>query len=844
MNDIQQKIARQIERQEHQQANSNQQPATKKRKQQSNNENTSEKQKGSNSDNNQQQEGLLPGYTYNYGTIDRSNKVKDRRAASLQITAEQIIHEAYERKEPSLNSSALQKSLEIKDLEELQEYQLRMRKQHEDAIRKSKYFIGNYLKYAKFEESQKQYERVRSIFERALDVNYKDTLVWLRYAEFEMRNKFINHARNIWDRAVTLLPRVDQLWYKYIYMEEMLGNVKNARNIYNRWMEWQPDEKCFKSFLHFELRHKNLNNCKVILEKLIRIYPNIDNWLYYIKFEKKYLGNDIDKVRILYERAVTLFDLEILIKSNSFTKSQLNQVIDLYLKFATFEIENQEKERAITIFKYLLDKVPNKEYGEYLFEKFLALQKTFGNVHGIEQLIFKRKKIQFEKEIKENPSQYDTWLSYLYMVMEYYKNNQQQQLNNDKEEINTMMANDHFVVQLDDVRELFERAVSCVPEIKEKKYFKRYIYIWINYAIFEELIAKNNYRARQVYTSCLQLFLSLSQELQQQQMIGNIQFSKIWTLFSQFEIRNHNIDSARKILDTALKILNKKDKIFKEYIKIEIILGNISKVRELFQELLESNPQQVENWKHFAELEVHLNETERAISIFELAINQPYLDQPEVIWRSYIDLEIKLKHFDKVRKLFLRLLEKTKHLKVWLSYISFERNLLTEMANNFTNNEEDEEKKKKNINEQIDKIRSLFEDATNYFKIGKFNNQNEDLENLNEMELVNRREQRAKLLIEWISFEESLQNEIHFLKLKNILNLNNKEMIEQLKSKKPTKIRKKRRITNQDGTPGGWEEYIDYIFKDEEDEKNKKGANLKILEKALQWKKLMEQKKK
>ena len=44
------------------------------------------------------------------------------------------------------------------------------------------------------------------------------------------------------------------------------------------------------------------------------------------------------------------------------------------------------------------------------------------------------------------------------------------------------------------------------------------------------------------------------------------------------------------------------------------------------------------------------------------------MDRPETIWRAYIDLEIELGEISKARDLFERLLEKTKHVKVWISY--------------------------------------------------------------------------------------------------------------------------------------------------------------------------------
>ena len=39
---------------------------------------------------------------------------------------------------------------------------------------------------------------------------------------------------------------------------------------------------------------------------------------------------------------------------------------------------------------------------------------------------------------------------------------------------------------IDRAREIYERAITNVPPVLDKKYWKRYVYIWINYAVFEE----------------------------------------------------------------------------------------------------------------------------------------------------------------------------------------------------------------------------------------------------------------------------------------------------------------------------------------------------------------------
>ena len=44
--------------------------------------------------------------------------------------------------------------------------------------------------------------------------------------------------------------------------------------------------------------------------------------------------------------------------------------------------------------------------------------------------------------------------------------------------------------EADTVREVYERAIANVPPIQEKRHWKRYIYLWLNYALYEELEAK------------------------------------------------------------------------------------------------------------------------------------------------------------------------------------------------------------------------------------------------------------------------------------------------------------------------------------------------------------------
>ena len=69
------------------------------------------------------------------------------------------------------------------------------------------------------------------------------------------------------------------------------------------------------------------------------------------------------------------------------------------------------------------------------------------------------------------------------------------------------------------------------------------------------------------------------------------------------------------------------------YIELELSLGAIERVRTLYQKFLEWAPAHCGAWTKFSELERSLGELDRARSIYELAIAQPLLDMPEVLWK-------------------------------------------------------------------------------------------------------------------------------------------------------------------------------------------------------------------
>lgn len=544
-------------------------------------------------------------------------RVKNKAPSAIQISAEQLLREAVDRQEPGLQAPTQR----FADLEELHEFQGRKRKEFEDYVRRNRINMNNWMRYAQWELEQKEFQRARSVFERALDVDPTSVTLWIRYIEAEMKTRSINHARNLFDRAVTILPRVDKLWYKYCYMEEMLGNIPGTRQVFERWMSWEPDATAWSSYIKLEKRYGEFQKAREIFQRFTLVHPEPPIWIKWAKFEEEY--GTCDLVREVFGSAVEKL-------GDEFVDERL------FIAYARYEAKLKEYERARAIYKYALDRLPRSK-SLALHQAYTTFEKQFGDREGVENVILSKRRVQYEEQIKENPKNFDIWFDYARL----------EETSGDQER----------------VREVYEKAIAQVPPSQEKRHWRRYIYLWIFYAVWEELESKDIERARQIYLECLKLIPH-----------KKFTFAKIWLLKAHFEIRQLNLTAARKTLGQAIGMCPK-DKLFKGYIDLEVKLFEFMRCRCLYNKYIEWNSANCQAWIKFAELERGLDDLERARAIFELAIDQPILDMPELLWKAYIDFEEEEAEYDRARRLYERLLEKTDHIKVWISFAHFEINV-------------------------------------------------------------------------------------------------------------------------------------------------------------------------
>jgi tetratricopeptide (TPR) repeat protein len=105
-------------------------------------------------------------------------------------------------------------------------------------------------------------------------------------------------------------------------------------------------------------------------------------------------------------------------------------------------------------------------------------------------------------------------------------------------------------------------------------------------------------RASQVYQACLSVIPH-----------STFSFSKIWIYAAKLFVRRKDLKSARKLLGRAIGLCGK-EKIFTEYVALELALGEVDRCRNLYTNYLKAMPHNCRAWSKYAELEKSVGESE------------------------------------------------------------------------------------------------------------------------------------------------------------------------------------------------------------------------------------------
>lgn len=570
--------------------------------------------------------------------------------APMQVSSEQILQDAFDLRDEPLRKQ--QHSIE--DLEELRSFQLNKRKEYEQQLNKNRLNFGQWLRYARWEiDHNHDFARARSIFERALQVSVQHIPFWTHYIKFELSHKNVNHGRNLLDRAVTILPRVDKLWFLYVQTEETLNNFDSVRAIFNRWLEWKPNYAAWDSYINFEKRYDEFGNAREVFKRYVQAFPDTGEiWVKWVNFEVYEVPkSDVQTgiIRNVFELAVdTLFSQN--------KRTQDLQLVGIISKWSAWESSVKEYERASSIYKVLLSKDSSNEIylsadqRAQLLHAYTQFEKTHGFKDSIESSILLKRRLKYQQVLKEDPQDFDTLWSLLGVEED-----------------------------ADLIRHTFQHIYSHKPADSVKSItWKRYIFLWIRYALWEEYEGGSVENAREVWNSCLKIIPH-----------SQFSFAKVWIHFAEFELRHEGLAAARKILGRAIgqsSTKKPKAKILRRYIKFEKSLGEWERCRKLYEKWLELGitSQMVTDVSEilfqYIDFERGLNEVDRVISLYSTGLDLSEVTdklQAAKLLVSFIEFHKDELRYNEARELYKKLVEVGDGTRNWIAYAFFESSILS-----------------------------------------------------------------------------------------------------------------------------------------------------------------------
>jgi crooked neck len=117
-----------------------------------------------------------------------------------------------------------------------------------------------------------------------------------------------------------------------------------------------------------------------------------------------------------------------------------------------------------------------------LYTSYTKFEKQHGTRSTVEATVWNKRRIQYEDEVSNDPFNYDTWFDFARLEEDALR-----ALREDGED------EDEIEKAIGRVREVYERAVANKPLANEKRLWRRYIFLWLYYAVFEESETKVPY---------------------------------------------------------------------------------------------------------------------------------------------------------------------------------------------------------------------------------------------------------------------------------------------------------------------------------------------------------------
>ncbi len=502
-----------------------------------------------------------------------------------------------------------------------------------------------------------EFNKVNALFERALILLNKMPVIWEMYLTFLLRQPYVTKTRRTFDRALRALPvtQHNRIWKLYKSFANSAGG-ETAVRIWARYVQIHPEDMEDYIELLIETGH--------YLEAVKRYIQILDN----PKFRSKHIKSDfqlwsemvelmVNKARDLGDSSVSGFDPDTIIRSG--IERFADQRGKLWAGLATYWITRGDFETARDVFEEGITTVMTVRDFTMIFDAYVEFEES------ILQSLMDAASARAEKGIADADKDFD--LDLRMMRFEHLMDRRPFLVNDvllRQNPNNVIEWEKRVALWNDNEAEIVQTYTDAIAAIHPKKAIGKFHELWLNYAKFYE--ERNDIdTARMILDKAVKVPYKSVAEL-----------SDTWVGWAEMELRNENFDGALKVMATATKApkrstvdyfdetlspqqrVHKSWKVWSFYVDLVESVGSMDETRAVYDRIFElriATPQTVVNYANLLEENGYFEESfkvyERGLDVFTYPVAFE-------LWNMYLTKAVQRKiSIERLRDLFEQAVE-------------------------------------------------------------------------------------------------------------------------------------------------------------------------------------------
>ena len=518
-------------------------------------------------------------------------------------------------------------------------------------------FRVKHLKKRKPIKYKADFNKVNALFERALILLNKMPVIWEMYLTFLLRQPYVTKTRRTFDRALRALPvtQHNRIWKLYKSFANSAGG-ETAVKIWARYVQIHPEDMEDYIDLLIETGH--------YLEAVRRYMAILDN----PRFRSKHIKSEfqlwsemvelmVNKARDIGDSSVSGFDPDTIIRSG--IERFADQRGKLWAGLATYWITRGDFERARDVFEEGVTTVMTVRDFTMIFDAYVEFEESILSTQ------MDAASTRATKGIIDASKDFD--LDLKMMRFEHLMDRRPFLINDvllRQNPNNVVEWEKRVALWNDNQQEVVQTYTDAIAAISPKKAVGKFHELWLNYAKFYEENGDLD-TARIILDKAVKVPYKSVAEL-----------ADTWVGWAEMELRNENFDNSLKVMATATKApkrstvdyfdetlspqqrVHKSWKVWSFYVDLVESVGSLDETRAVYDRIFElriATPQTVVNYANLLEENSYFEESfkvyERGLDVFTYPVAFE-------LWNLYLSKAVTRKiALERLRDLFEQAVE-------------------------------------------------------------------------------------------------------------------------------------------------------------------------------------------